>query len=279
MTLNLQEIKEDGEHRWAVGFYQCDLTDENDILICETIDTLRKSYGEEMLLNLVEALPVAELEDEGDFQLSHLIVAIRQGMPDPTLEGKKPPALANYRSETLEMVAKNALATIFSFQYPVAAQLTKANANQPILGYDGWGIHEDESGVFTLVLLQVKGTTDVQVPSKQAKDLALECKRLPGETSKLLRALTSIVFLLPSDITQKAVVKMLYEMGKGNFPKIFICPVLIRGTSMVSLEDLSPILEVTNDFSPALGRGLSLSIGVDLTEFGRTVTTRARQVA
>jgi hypothetical protein len=157
-------IECDEQHKWAVVNCQCDLLDDSDAVILEAVSLVRKSYAEEAVIQDAQAL----IDDgllEGTFNLLHLTAAIRMGMPDPEAEGNKPPQLTNYRSQSAEMLVKSVLAQIYSFQYPVAAQETTGNPNQPILGFDGWGIHEGINSYYTLVLIQVKATDQDKRPS------------------------------------------------------------------------------------------------------------------
>lgn len=45
------------------------------------------------------------------------------------------------------------------------------------------------------------------------------------------------------------------------------------------IADIQPVREASEHFAPATARGVVVSIGVSLTDFGRVVMTRARQAA
>jgi|GEM_PF-1976202 len=281
MPYTIQQIEGDGEHRWAVISCSCNLLAANDLLILETVAFVRSSYGEDAVVQVAQDIMADEIAG-GTFSLDHLITAARMGMPDPGAEGDKPPQLTNYRSQAAEMVAKGALARAYSIQYPVAAQETTGNANQPILGFDGWGICEGSNGQYTLVLIQVKATDQKRQPLREALNLVEECKRVPKNPSAIVRALMSMQRLLQSQDNEKlnrAVLRMLESLGKAQLPDMYISPAIIRGTTTSSIDDLQPIRRAAADYAPAITRGVSVSIGVDLADFGRIVMQQARNTA
>lgn len=275
------QIEHDGEHQWAVISCTCNLIDESDWLIQETVALMRRSYGEDAVVQDAQDVMADEIVG-GTFSLDHLITAIRIGMPDPDAEGNKPRQLTNYRSQTAEMLAKGALAKAYSIQYPVAPQETSGNPNQPILGFDGWGIREEDDSQYTLVLIQVKATDQKKHPPREARTLVKECKRVPTNLSAIARALTSMQRLLQSLDNQrlkKAVLRMLVGLGEAQLPNMYISPAIVRGITNSSIDDLQPIREAVADYAPAISRGVSVSIGVTLEEFGRIVMQQARNTA
>jgi hypothetical protein len=281
MPYTIQQIERDGEHQWAVLSCSCNLLDANDLLILDTVALVRSSYGEDAVVQDAQDVMADEIVG-GTFSLGHLVAAIRMGMPDPDAEGDKPRQLTNYRSQTAEMLAKGALNRAYSIQYPVAAQETTGNSNQPILGFDGWGIREENDGQYTLVLIQVKATDQNGQPPKVAHDLVEECKRVPREFSPIARALTAMQRLLKSrdnEMLQRATLQMLERLGRNELPNMYISPAIIRGTTTSSIDDLQPIREAVADYAPAISRGVSVSIGVALDEFGRIVMQQARNTA
>jgi hypothetical protein len=278
MPYKIQQIECDGEHQWAVLSCSCNLTDANDLLILDTVVIVRKSYGEDAVVQDAQDLMADEIAG-GTFDLSLLKTAARMGMPDPDAEGNKPQQLTNYRSQAAEMLAKRALAKAYNIQYPVAAQETIGNANQPILGFDGWGISKEDDGQYTLVLIQVKATDQKRQPLSEAIKLVEECRRVPRNPSAIARALTSMQILLKSldnEMLRRATLRMLEGLGGEQLPNMYISPAIIRGTTTSSIDDLQPIRAAVADFTPAISRGVSVSIGVALDEFGRIVMQRAR---
>jgi hypothetical protein len=278
MPYKIQQIECDGEHQWAVLSCSCNLTDANDLLILDTVVIVRKSYGEDAVVQDAQDLMADEIAG-GTFDLTLLQIAARMGMPDPDAEGNKPKQLTNYRSQTAEMLAKGALAKAYNIQYPVAAQETIGNPNQPILGFDGWGVSKEDDDQYTLVLIQVKATDQNSQPLKEAIKLVNECRRVPNDRSKIARALTSMQRLLQSldnEMLRKATLRMLEGLAREKLPNMYISPAIIRGTTTSSIDDLEPIRAAVADFTPAISRGVSVSIGVALDEFGRIVMQRAR---
>lgn len=279
MPCKITQREEIDDHVWIVAKADCHLTDPNDPLIASTVALVRKSYGEQMILDKAAKLMTAEIA-EGSFQTDHLLAAIRIGLPDPNAEGNKPVPLTNYRSQSAEMVAKIALAAAFNFTYPAAPQEGSTNPNQPILGFDGWAIANETGGSHFFVLIQVKGTEDDKCPPREADTLAEECKRVPRDPSKLSRALCVLLrFLEDDDPVCLQGFKMLEALGKGELPPIYVAPVVVRGTSRVHMDDLGPVRKASLDFAPAIGRGVAIRIGVSLNEFGKIVMEKARQAA
>ena len=278
---SVETIQANQDHRWAVLKCSCDPSDEKDALTNEIVYLVRKSFGEDKIIQTAEDLFVDELL-EGTFNIEHLTNAIRLGLPNPEAEGRKPPQLTNYRSQTAEMIAKSALAQAFSFRYPVAPQEATTNPNQPILGFDGWGVAEEAQGETTLVLIQVKATDESKYPPGEATKLKSECIRIPFNPSPLSRALVAMSALLNNSENmelRKCLLKMLEGIGKQQLPKIYVAPVIVRGVTQSKIEDLSPIQNAADEFHPAIGRGASVSIGCELAGFGRHVMEHARRSA
>jgi hypothetical protein len=72
------------------------------------------------------------------------------------------------------------------------------------------------------------------------------------------------------------IARMLEALGRGTLPRLVIAPVIIRGQVEAHRDDLEPLRSSSTAFAPAVGRGVTVSIGTDLTEFGRVVMSRAR---
>ncbi|MCA9250439.1 MAG: hypothetical protein KDA54_04845 [Phycisphaerales bacterium] len=257
---------------------KCQLEKTDDALIAHTVEMVRRSYGEDEIL--ADALDVMQADlAAGNFQTEHLVAAIRQGLPDPSAEGNKPPQLTTYRSQTAELVAKAALSAAYPVEYPAAPQEGAPNPNQPILGFDGWGICRYGGDYFTLVLIQVKGTDDGTSPPAIAEELANECRRVPRDTSVICRALCVLARLLRGGDLQPVVFRMLETLGRGELPSMHVAPAIVRGTVPCQIGDLQPCRDAVAEFAPATARGIAVGIGVSLSEFGETVMTRAREAA
>ena len=275
MAFIVDHVDASGEHQWAVIHCSCDLTAKDDELVIQTVAAVREAYGEDRLLAQA-AIPDPDPDVGHLFDLDAIRRAIRRGLPDPEVEKDKIPHLANYRSEAAEMVAKGALVAAYGIAFPVAPQRGKPNANQPILGFDHWGVLSSGTE-HTLALVQVKGTHDDKVPPAVAEVLATECKRVPTQVDEICRTLTVLASGLEGHQLQDAIFFMLEEIGNGGLPKLVVAPVVVRGGGTVShADDLQPCREACGDFAPASGRGATVSIGVSLTDFGRTVMEAAR---
>lgn len=270
--------EEENGHRWAVATTTCDLDDQNDALIAETVALVRTSYGELEIMRDALAVMATEIE-EGVFSTEHLLAAIRSGLPDPAAEGAKPPALTTYRSQTAEMVAKAALAVAYQFEYPAAPQEGAPNPNQPILGFDGWGLLRRPDDTYIFVLIQVKATDENNSPPREAGNLATECCRIPRDVSALCRALCVLVRLLRNSPLALVLLRMLETLGSNNLPPMHVAPVIVRGVTTGQIGDLQPVRDVTANIAPATVRGMVVSIGVPLARFGEIVMQKAREAA
>jgi hypothetical protein len=268
----------DGDHQWALVEAQCKLDDAADELVCATAALVRRSFGEEKIIADANELLSVEIA-EGRFQLDHLIAAVRRSLPDPAAEGNKPSRLRTDRSQSAEMVAKGALAATYQFEYPAAPQEGATNANQPVLGFDGWGIARLDSGSFALVLIQVKATEDQACPPGVADELASECRRITRNESVLCRALVVLARHLRGEELQAPVLTMLAGFTVGRLPEIYVAPALVRGTVPATLDDMKPVRAIAHELAPGLARGVVVSIGVALAEFGRLVMQKAREAA
>lgn len=181
-----------GRHRWLVSRCAVDLDVNSDAILSAIVLRARQSYGEQVVDSVPEPdSGVAEL-----FDLGAVRMAIRAGMPDPALELGKRPSLRNYRSEATELIAQEILANVYQVLFPASAQAIKGNANQPVLGFDGWGLLDLDDGTVALVLVQVKGSDQDRRPPDVAQALSDECCRVPREPAKLCRALTAMLALL-----------------------------------------------------------------------------------
>ena len=270
---------EDG-HSWAVVDCTCSLTDE-DPVVSGIAQLIRDCYGEKEILDRAERYNAVSPDPgvEQTFDLRALKNAVRMGLPNPDEEGDKPPQLRTYRSETAEMVARSALETAYGFEFPPAPQAGKTNANQPILGFDGWALERLNAEDYAFVLTQVKGTDQNKYPPDQADVLVDECRRITDERGKLARSFTVIVQLLEKDSALEGIViKMLEKLGRGSSPVLLVAPAIIRGTTASEMKDLEPLRNAAASL-PVKSRCVSVSVGVSLNDFGEYVMNQARATA
>lgn len=277
MPYKITQHEKINPHELAITIATCDLTNDNDLLLNTIVNLVRKSYGENAVMADAEVLMSKEIEN-GTFNLDHLRAAIRKGLPDPEQERNKPKQLTNYRSQSAEMVAKAALAKVYQYKYPAAPQEGTGNPNQPILGFDGWGILETEEGDNYLALIQVKATDNNNSPPPDADKLAEECRSAPKDKSKICRALTMLCRLTKGDPLHTSVMQMLEKMGQPSETPIIISPVIVRGLTCAKISDLDPVMFIANEILPAPIHALVVSIGVCLEQFGLRVMTMAREV-
>jgi hypothetical protein len=271
MPYNIIKREDDPPHIWCLAQSSAD-----EDLLESTAKLVRRSYGEDEILAEATTVMAPDIAD-GTFMTDHLVAAIRKGMPDPDAEGTKPAALTNYRSQTAEMVAKAALAVAYQFIYPAAPQQGAVNANQPILGFDGWGLLRQEHDNYILVLIQVKGTEEAKCPPSEAEKLAKECCKIPRDRSALSRGLCVLVQFLKEEAMVAAVMRMLELIGNDELPSMHIAPAIVRGTSAGDIEDLRPVRDVTGQFAPSSARGIVVMIGLPLADFGEVVMRKARE--
>jgi hypothetical protein len=276
MPFRIMPLDIESPHMCGMAIAACNLEDVDDLLIATTVDLVRKSYGEFALMADAEAL-LAEEINSGIFDLQHLQAAFREGLPNPELEGKKPPQLTNYRSQSAEMVAKAALCKAYNYQYPAAPQAGAANPNQPILGFDGWGILTNHEGSVSFALIQVKATDANTSPPPDSLTLADECRRAPTDRSAILRALSMLSLLLRGDPLQTSILWMMHKMGRRENISILVSPVIVRGLTSPSPTDLTPIISMANEILPACIRGMVVSIGAHLNDFGYLIMSKARE--
>jgi hypothetical protein len=271
-----------GDHQWAVVLESCDLNAFDDGLLKHAVDAIRAAYGEQELRDLAENEPLLNVpepaEGIGGFDTEHLIQAFRSSLPDPAAEGAKPAHLSNYRSETTEIIAREALGAVFGMATPPALHATKGNRNQPILGYDGWSVMNQSSGELALVLIQVKGTDDANRPPSQAEKLVVECGAVITEVAKLKGFLAACALRCKGTPFCARLLLMLVELEKtAKVANLVVSPIIIRGFVTADLEDLQSLRAATGTFAHAKARGMSLSIGADLNAFGRKAMDGARQ--
>lgn len=262
-----------GMHRWVVSRCTVDLASKGDALLAAIVRRARQSYGEQFIDNI----PAIDGDTALRFNLSAIKAAIRAGMPEPAVEQGKPQALRNYRSEVAELIAQEVLAHAYQVQFPASPQATKGNANQPVLGFDGWGLLDLDDGTAALVLVQVKGSDHNQRPPDVAQVLVEECCRVPREPDKLCRALTAMLALLHTTAFAPKLLAMLETLGQDALPPLVVCPVIVRGAVAAHMDDLASLRAAESRFEPARVRGLCVSLGTPLEPFGHCVFTEARK--
>jgi len=270
------------DHQWAVVLEACDIDALDDGMLRHAVDAIRAAYGEQEILDLAENQPLLEVPDPaegiGGFDTEHLMRAFRSSLPDPAAEGDKPPHLTNYRSETTEIIAREALSVVFDMATPPALHATKGNRNQPILGFDGWSVMNRSSGELALVLIQVKGTDDANRPPSQAEKLIVECGEVTAKIEKLKGFLVACALRCKGTPFHADLIRMLVELEKtAKVANLVVAPVIIRGLVTADIEDLKSLRAATGTFAHAKARGMSLSIGADLNAFGRKAMDTARQ--
>jgi hypothetical protein len=264
-----------GRHRWLVSRCSVDLEADKDPVLSAIVRRARRSYGE----YLFDEIPEPDTGVAARFDLRALRQAIRAGMPDPEAERGtgKPSHLRNYRSEAAELIAQEVLADAYRIQFPARPQVAKGNANQPVLGFDGWGLLDLDDGTVALVLVQVKASDHDRRPPDVAKALVEECARVPREPDKLCRALAAMLALLDATDFKPRLLAMLQSLGLGSLPALVMCPVIVRGTVDAHLDDFATLRAAESRFEPALARGLCISLGVALESFGHRVFSEARK--
>jgi hypothetical protein len=161
-------------------------------------------------------------------------------------------------------------------EFPTSPQRGKTNANQPVLGFDGWGFLRFSGDEYALVLMQVKTTDDVKRPPGESQKLAGECKRVPHEKNAMCRALSVIALLLKDTPFVSIALNMLESLGRNSMPQIVVAPAIIRGNVKADITDLGPVRNVVSQLVQIAGRGLTLSLGVNLADFGRRVVNKAK---
>lgn len=277
---NIVELEQDGDHIWGHVTCSCVLEDDTDSLLTHTAQLVRDAYGESELRKQFElvALPEPDPLVSSRFDLSDVIAGFRQGLPDPEEEKKtdKPEHLRNYRSEAAEILTRAALGEVHAVQFPVHPQQGKVNANQPQLGFDGWGILGTAETGYSLVLIQVKATDANRCPPPDAKKLAEECKAVPRDKSKLCRALSVLALELKQTDMFVPLAAMLAQVQRDEPIDIVVAPVIVRGHAPACLDDLQPVIEAKQEYAPAVALGLVVKVGVNLTTFGERLMSLAR---
>ncbi len=258
-------------HCWATARCTPDLGNASDVFLTAVVLGIRDSYGERDVMIAVADASVGPLV----LDASAIQAAFRMGLPDPAIEGKKPSQLTNYRSETTEVIARIALAEAHSVAFPSSPQQGKTNPNQPVLGFDGWGFLTLPDSSTAFVLVQVKGTESGDRPPGEAKVLAAECERVPKSKSQLCRALSILATRLQGGDRDR-VLRMLEQLGRGEIPPLAVAPVIVRGTFDADFDDLSPVQSSCSNYSPAVARGLVVSVGAELDAVGFEAMNRAR---
>lgn len=270
----IEKVERPPSHFWAVLSAKVDISTA-DSIFAELVQSVRDVYGEKQLTET--AIKLTNSEQGIIFDVAAIQRAIRKGQPNPEAEGKKPTQLTNYRSEAAEIVARHALANTHDIFFPVAAQIVKGNANQPVLGFDGWGLLKHEEDNYSLVLVQVKGSDEGVRPPSVSKELINECKTNSLSADAISRALVSLFALLQCPKLQTIVFKMLETIGNDKMIPLIVAPVIVRGGITAHIDDLKTLIDSALEFNPAFSRGVTASIGVSLSQFGKVLFDEARK--
>lgn len=260
---------------------RCDLNDDEDALIAHAVEVIRQAYGEDEIRRMAEevVLTVPEPAESAvdTFDLSVVMSAFRKSIPNPNNEGRKPAQLTNYRSETAELIARAALAKVYGFDIPPALHATKGNRSQPILGFDGWTVARTSPDGLSLVLIQVKGTEDLKRPPGEAAKLVTECSKAVTDKAKLNDFLIACTVRCSGTEYAALLLGMVYELeSSGQIASTILSPVIIRGHIEADIEDLRSLRDARISYLHAKARGMTLSLGADLTAFGRVAMAKAR---
>lgn len=282
MYYSKNALTKDDDHVWAVVQETCDLSDGKDRMLLHAVAAIRNAYGEQEIREMAENAPLEVPAPAdgvaGTFPVELLMSAFRSSLPDPAAEGNKPGQLTNYRSETTELLARAALAVVFGFDVPPALHATKGNRNQPILGFDGWTVMRATDGNLALVLLQVKGTEDATRPPSVAAELVTECEHAVTDFGKLKGFLMACLVRCKGTVFQEPLMNMIIELEREDrIANTILAPVIVRGSHESHIDDLSTLRGATVSFLHARARGMTVSLGAELTAFGRMAMTRARQ--
>lgn len=274
MDLAITESIKQDPHLWFVSVNEADITNNADPLVSHMIQAVRDAYGEQIILNQVIVIN----EDVGEtFDVQSIIKGFRLGIPDPSSEEKKPKQLRNYRSEAAEFFAREALRILHQVITPLPLQACKGNAIQPLLGFDGWGILQLPDESTALVLMQVKGSDDQDSPPGVCAELVDECKKVKFSSKEIAHSISACLILVQGTDIAVHLLKMLGQLGKGKLPPLVISPVIVRGNITPKLSDIQPLLDISHEFLPAIGRGISIGIGIELEQFGRHLFTEAQK--
>lgn len=261
----------DGPHRWLVT--NCSQDPERATALTERmVDAARRAYGEADLLAIAEPEP----DVVSRFNLEALVAGFRLGMPDPEAESAKKPAwLRNDRSEMAELITREVLAELCAIRFPASPQSVKLNSNQPILGFDGWGLIDRNDGSTALVLVLVKGTEDVAIPPDVAATLIAECSAADTNDSAISRALSVLVKLLSGTDDAQKLLGMLERLGDGQRIALVLGPTIVRGHHASDMLDLATLRAYAQGQTTPIV-GTSLSVQQDLGDLGTAVFTKAR---
>jgi hypothetical protein len=278
MPFSIRSTENIDLHFWAVLHASCDLSQDADSLVSMISALTKYCYGGTRIIETAEAWN-AKIDPgvSNQFDMSSIERAFKKGLPNPDAEGNKPKQLTNYRSESAEMVARAALQKAYDVIFPAAPQQGKTNPNQPILGFDGWGLLSLSASEKALLLFQVKGTDEAVSPPKAVQTLIDECKAAPTQIANICRALSALVCALPQDMPiVPDLLGMMVLLGQDRSPSIVVSPAIVRGITVAEMTDLQPLKDNRRDFDPHGTRCVAVSIGVDLNDFGLAVANKIR---
>ncbi|NNH83560.1 hypothetical protein HLH89_21360 [Rhizobium laguerreae] len=281
MIYSNHEVTTDDIHQWAVVHETCDPAKDDDPFLQHVAGAIRRLYGEERFREMADAMPPIPSPADGvetNFPTDRLMKMFRAGLPNPDKEGNKPEHLKNFRSETAEIIAREALSAVFGFATPPALHATKGNRNQPALGFDGWSLATNSEEEVSLVLIQVKGTDDERRPPGEAAKLVKECALAASDVEKLNDYLCACVTRCDGTSLWPTLISMMLELETTQrIERTIVSPVIIRGRTSASIDDLRSLRAAgAATYRHAKVFGLSLSIGAELTDFSRLAMKKAR---
>src|SRR5262249_36570053 len=123
MEFTVLQLSHDGDHAWAVLIAACDLKTADDPFVTSVVQAVRDAYGESQLRESISPDSAVAAR----FNLTKIVTAFRSGLPNPAAEGAKPEQLTNSRSETVEVIGREALRVAHDVAFHSHPQLGKTN--------------------------------------------------------------------------------------------------------------------------------------------------------
>jgi Cap4 SAVED domain len=191
----------------------------------------------------------------------------------------RPKQTATQRSELAEIIAADVMSTVFQTKVPASRIADKEIPDQQTRGVDVLGLENLDEINITLIIAEVKGSSDLKSPPGVVTDMASKLRELAGDRRRIIQELTWL-----RDHCDDAYASVCARLCAGYLlgvvePKIIMNPVLIRTASTEGTSDHGIFKNDQENFDYPI-RFVSVIIEAgDLFEFAVEVYREARRLA
>lgn len=191
-------------------------------------------------------------------------------------DGRRPKQTDVQRSELGEIIAAEVLSTLFSTVVPASRVSTKETPDQQSRGADVLGLEDTDGERVTLVLAEVKGSTDASSPPGVLQDMETKLLQLARERRILLQELMWLRDHSSDEWAPLCARICAAYLLKRSLFRVLLAPVLVRSRSVLGDSDYGRF-ESQPDRMGERVRFIRVIVERDLFDFASEVYLLARE--